>query len=501
MRAYFDGQAVLRQGRWDTAVRRFNAALDIDSTFAEAALGLSEAAGWAAIGDEGRGSRLAWANRDRLRPGDRAMLAVLLGPRYPGVSTMAEMIAAAERAVRALPDRPGAWYYLGDQYHHWGAAVGMQHARQLAVRAFRHAIELDSSITRMSPHAEPLTHLFQIAAIDGDTETVRRFSPPVPAADSGPGSFAWRAAWFFHDSAAIKAIHAHFGQGNVNGLEGVVTRSIEDGLPLDDAERAVAALAAQATTEQDRSHAALERYLLLMSEGRPAEAAAGLQGTKSVYQGITGELYWDGDSAQARATARAWAVRADAPLTRIAGELSGQFWNICWVERWRLAHGELGTVSRALARLRSPVPMVHDVADSTRTAEFGTLCADILEASLATIQRKPDAGLLVSRLNDRLRTVPPGWTDGDNLAVARLLEANGNIPDALAAVRRRRFDLVSVFLSTYLREEGRLAALAGDTAGAITAFQHFLTLQAHPEPARAPLVEQVRAALARLRAG
>lgn len=80
------------------------------------------------------------------------------------------------------------------------------------------------------------------------------------------------------------------------------------------------------------------------------------------------------------------------------------------------------------------------------------------------------------------------------------MEANGNIPDALAAVRRRGFDLVPVFLSTYLREEGRLAALAGDTVGAIEAYQHFLTLQAPPEPARAPQVEQVRAALGRLRA-
>ena len=55
-----------------------------------------------------------------------------------------------------------------------------------------------------------------------------------------------------------------------------------------------------------------------------------------------------------------------------------------------------------------------------------------------------------------------------------------------------------VFLSTYLREEGRLAALTGDTTGAIAAYRHFLTLQAHPEPARAAVVERVRAELGRL---
>jgi hypothetical protein len=72
------------------------------------------------------------------------------------------------------------------------------------------------------------------------------------------------------------------------------------------------------------------------------------------------------------------------------------------------------------------------------------------------------------------------------------------VADALAAVRRRRFDLVPVFLSTCLREEGRLAALTGDTTGAIAAYRHFLTLQAHPEPARVAGVEHVRSELGRL---
>jgi tRNA A-37 threonylcarbamoyl transferase component Bud32/TolB-like protein len=501
VRAYLDGQTALRQGRWDDAVQRFTAALDIDSTFAQAALGLAEAGEWAAAGDGGRGGPLAWAYRDRLSPGDRALLLVHLGPHHPGLSTMAEMIAAAERGVKAMPDQPGAWFLLGDRYYHWGAAVGLSHARQLAATAFRHAIALDSSITRIAPNTEPLTHLFQIAAMDGDTATVRRLSPPVPAADSGPGSFAWRAAWVFHDTSAIEAIHARFAAGNVNGLEGVMTRTLEDGLPIDEAERAVAALEARATTQQEQTRAQMARYMVAIDAGRPAEAVAALQDVNPgarFYHGITSELYWDGDTAFALATARGGAVRADASLTRVPRELAGQFWQMCWVERWRVAHGQLATVDRTIARLRSPVTLWRDVADSSRTAEFGTLCADVLEATVATLKHQPGAALLVSRLDDRLRTVPPGWTDGDNLAVARLLEAHGNVVEALAALRRRRFDLVPVFLSTYLREEGRLAALTGDTTGAIAAFRHFLTLQAHPEPARAARVEQIRSELSRL---
>ena len=500
VRAYLDGQAALREGRWDAAVQRFGAALDVDSTFAQAALGSAEAGEWSVAGDGDRGGSLAWAYRDRLTPGDRALLLVHVGPHHPALSTMAEMIAAAERGVKAMPDHPGAWFLLGDRYYHWGAAIGLSHARQLAAAAFRHAIALDSSITRIAPNAEPLTHLFQIAAMDGDTATVRRLSPPVPVADSAPGSFPWRAAWVFHDSSAVDAMHARFAAGNANGLEGVMTRTLEDGLPLEEAERAVAALEARATTQQEQSRARFDHYLVAMSAGRPVEAVAALRGMDppSLYHGVTGALYWDGDTAFARATASAGAVRADAPLTRTPGELSGQFWDICWVERWRVAQGQFGSADRAIARLRSPVPSNRGPADSSRTAEFGTLCADVLEATVATLDRRPDAGLLVSRLDDRLRTAPPGWTDGDNMAVARLLEAHGNVAGALAAVRRRRFDLVPVFLSTYLREEGRLAALAGDTTGAVAAYRHFLTLQTHPEPSRAAGVEHVRLELSRL---
>jgi tetratricopeptide (TPR) repeat protein len=502
LRAYLDGQAALRRGQWDEAVLRFRAALDSDTTFAQAGLGLAEAAAWTATGDDRGGGAAAWAHRDRLSPQDRILLSASMGPRYPYLSTQAEMVDALEQAVRAAPDRPEVWYHLGDLYYHLGANIQMARPLQLAATAFRRAIDLDSSITRAAPGAEPLIHLGQIAAREGDTATLRRLARLARSSDSGGTGLSWRSAWALRDTAALRLIRAGFDTMKPIALEGVVTRSVEDGLPLDDAERAVTAMAAHATTQEEIGRAQFERYLLSMSAGRPTEAARALQSLKPgtrFFHGITGELYWDGDSALARTEAQTGAVRADASLTRVPRELGAQFWDICWVERWRLAHGELGNTRRAIARLRTPVRMGDGgVADSSRTAELGTLCADVLEASLATVKHEPNAPLLVSRLNDRLRAVPPGWTYGDNLAVARLLEAGGNYTDALAAVRRRSFDTVPVYLSTYLREEGRLAALAGDTAGAIRAYRQYLVLMAHPEPAVAPRVERIRAELARL---
>ena len=75
------------------------------------------------------------------------------------------------------------------------------------------------------------------------------------------------------------------------------------------------------------------------------------------------------------------------------------------------------------------------------------------------------------------------------------------MPLALRAVRRGiggRLLLSTYYLSTFLREEGHLAALMGDTAGAIRAYQHYLALRPDPEPEVKPEIQEVRAELARL---
>ena len=82
-----------------------------------------------------------------------------------------------------------------------------------------------------------------------------------------------------------------------------------------------------------------------------------------------------------------------------------------------------------------------------------------------------------------------------------MAEAQGDLHLALRAVRRRagRYNMLPTwYLSTFLREEGRLAALTGDTAGAIRAYQHHLALRPDPEPEVKPEVERVGAELAKL---
>jgi len=80
----------------------------------------------------------------------------------------------------------------------------------------------------------------------------------------------------------------------------------------------------------------------------------------------------------------------------------------------------------------------------------------------------------------------------------------GDIPGALAAIRRREVDYFPAYLwslPAFLRQEGRLAALAGDTAGAIRAYDAYLTLRTDPDSPFVPQRDSVLAERATLTRG
>ena len=493
LRAYLDGQAAIRSGRFADAFRSFNHALELDSTFALAGIGLGRARFWDGGDDSGRGFRLAWAARDRLSPRDRAIIAPWM---VPGE----EHLATAERAVAVMPESPEAWYELGDDHYHGGALQGMDAPLKRAAAEFSRALELDTSF------AEPRMHLFEIAAAEGDTAEVRRLGNMVMAADS-TNDFAeyvrWQMAVARHDTVALAALRARFDRMNGISLTQITLRSQETGTALEDARRAVAVQLRRADTKAARESALSLRYVLAMNSGRPSEGLAAATEREHEYDDsppdrITDALYWDGDSAVAAA-----GVRVRARRTRVlapdAGDRRAQYDDICLVRQWSLAHGELGTVRADISRLRAAVVPGLPPADSASVTAHASLCADLLEAWQATTLRQPTGAALVARMDSLSRRNPQGWTETFNLVVARLLESQSNLPGALAAVRRRVYGLgMRYYLSTYLRQEGRLAALTGDRAGAIRAYQHYLALREDPEPPLRSDRDSVRAEVARL---
>ncbi len=505
LRAYLDGLAAYRRGSYREAVQQFEQALQHDSTFALAALDLSDAANWVAEQDQSaRAIRLAWAARDRLSARDRAALIGYAGPRYPEPSSLAERLTAWEQAVAAAPDRAESWWMLGDQpLFHSGRLMGLRDWRERAATAFRRAVELDSGFVG------PYEHLMELAIMDGDTAQSRRYAARYLALDSAgevSDFVRWRAALATEDSLTLVTLRARFDQMNIQSLWRIAGTAQLDGLALNDAERATELSLRRAGTPGERGASYQDARSLAANGGRPAAARA----MGDAWQQVRGwphlaerlrvfdALYWDGDAGAAGEAARKLAASADAPLASRADARQTQYIDICIVEQWRLAHRELRTAGRSIAKLRTAVVP----RDSGDVVDNNVKCVAILEAMLAAQEGRSDAAML-SRLDSVLRAGIGDWhfSAAGNLVVARLSEARGDVPRALEAVRRRPYFWGgdgTICLSTLLREEGRLAALTGDRQGAIRAYQHYLALRSDPEPAVKPEVERVRAELAKL---
>ena len=204
LRAYLRGQAEYRGGRYRSAVNRFTEALETDSNFALAGVGLIKANGWmgapAAPDIVALARRTAWRGRNGLGAKDRAIVGAVVGPNGPDPDDGASLLRARRAAVGIAEDRAEAWYYLGDTYFHDGALLGVDDAFRQADQAFKRAVERDSSV------AGVLQHLLFMAVYRGDTAEIRRWARLTDAAegDTTIGSInRWMAAVALEDTVAL----------------------------------------------------------------------------------------------------------------------------------------------------------------------------------------------------------------------------------------------------------------------------------------------------------
>jgi tetratricopeptide (TPR) repeat protein len=505
LRAYLAGQAAYRQGRYQEAVTRFDEALALDSTFAPAALGLVTAGEWPGVTYHGGRYRLAWALRERLSDRDRVILRMYLGPDYPvrrgGSQTQGARLADVRRALEVAPDRVEVWYLLGDVFLHWGATLGERAPAARAAAAFGRALELDSTF------GPALDHLVQARMALGDTAATRRLAALSLARDSTSDNaeyLRWSVALTLGDSAAIAASRARFAAMPSAALTFIVGEGTRRGAALGEVERAAAVLRSRALTRDGRRAAEAVRNLAL-NRGRPVDVPApGADPASSAEQQnrIAEALYWDGDPEAAEIAVRELSVGHEAPFAADAGGRERQVRERCVLEQWRIAHGDTRTARRTLAALRGLTMR----ADSATIDPATPLCISLLDALLAAAERRPDAHAAAVRLDTLLVRYglffadPPTYVYAGNLVVARLLGVHGDYARALAAVRRRPNQplFAQWFLASYLREEGRLAALAGDRAGALRAYRHYLALRSDPGPRHRADAAQVAAEIARL---
>src|SRR3989475_361152 len=206
-------------------------------------------------------------------------------------------------------------------------------------------------------------------------------------------------------------------------------------------------------------------------------------------------------------SAREVAAKADAPLAATAVDRAEQYADVCVAEQWRLAKQDLRGADQALARLRGAT----SPRDSPGGVAASRTCLVALEGMVAVARHASNARVLIERLDSTLvtaflyegaqRIFAHSVESELALLTQRLWEGEGEPVRALRAARRRYYGWgpeSTRYLSSLLKDEGRLAALTGDREGAIRAYQHYLALSTDPEPSMKPEVDRVRLELARL---
>ncbi len=494
LRAYLEGQAAYRRGRYGEALEKFGRAIDLDSTFAIAGLGLSLADGWVGTGHaRERGRAIAWRWRERLSARDRALLVAHVGPAYPRPSNVRERLAATEQALRLSPDRVELWYELGDLTYHFGRVLGIDSWEAQAERALRHAVQADSSFV------PPVHHLVGLYARLGRTDELRAI---VAAAQSfglegATADFVrWRSVVAL-GGAALDSVALDSMGTETLGWISIITQ--DDGVDRRFGELAARRRSARPSTREEGFERHLSLHSVALNGGRPRAAAALTESGRDLQPDsafhlrlrVLSALYGDGDARLA--------TEAAAALGPLSGRGSAARLNRCVLRQWQLSRGDsAGVVPRA--------PPPDNAAGEATPAE--RVCEATVDALRAAASRGAASGPALTRLDAMLRSgltefyLGDGAFDHAAIALARLLEASGDRSGALAALRLRPYFIGwQPFLAASLRHEGRLAEQEGDRAGAIRAYEHHLALRHDPEPALRAATDSVRGALARLKGG
>jgi tetratricopeptide (TPR) repeat protein len=500
LRAYLQGQATYRRGRYGEAMEWFDRALVQDSSFALAGLGLVYAGTWEAPAAIDRAIRITSRLRERLSPRDRVLLAAFAGPHYPAPYPFVEQIAGWERATEVLWDSPETWYQLADVLFHRAPITGPEWPIQRAAAAFRRAIELDSTF------AAPLDHLVEIAVLTGDTAGVSRLGDLYLTrhAEAELADFVrWRVTVVLGSNSARAQLRSRFDRMNVRSLVRIVAFAQLSGIGGEDVEPASIALRRLTpvrTADPEGAHWTLIN--LALNQGRPSEARDAVEAIREfgtphevLWNHVLNALLGEGDSTLAVSAVRRLLPAATGAPPRSSVARAELNTDLCVLGLWYAQRAEWGIVQRALARMRDPgVP--EDVVPSWPPRQ---VCAAVLEAARAVGRKRPDPTPALARADS---LVSLGWfaMAPMNLVLTRLWEADGDLSRALAAVRRFEYDdpVGAAYLATRLRTEGRLATLAGDKKAAVRAYTHYLALVNRPEPRIQPIVNQVRQELGRL---
>jgi DNA-binding SARP family transcriptional activator len=519
IRLYLLGLEAWRKGKAETSREHFREAITSDSTFALAALDYARSLLVVGGGTNNlvHARALAVANQSQLSGVDRDLLGVT---QFYWESSSA-YFRQANSAVVHYPLAPELWYALGEAYYRDGVASGVDSSFERALDALRQGRALDSAaaddgaIRRAVPEvAQPTLSLVEMAHMRGDAAEVRRLARGVLESDSSSdlaGLVRWHVAAL--DGPAEQRVLLGTPKGaSQSGLGSIaifITFTGIDGADLP-------ALMAEGDRRRrmvDAGNVGYRALAVALNAGRPSEARDGPSWVPSFTPraGVRSRIYealsWGGDTSAAQAAAEQLGPLADRPALD-GPSAEPQYYDLCSVARWRVAHGDFAAAEAASKRLRAARVTGLAAYESGRLARITSLCAALLDAERATGLRLPDAERRLVVADSLSREMDPYEASYNedaadaNVLLAKLWERHGDLARALRAARRSgQWMRRPNYLTSFLLEEGRLAALTGDRAGAIHAYQRYLMLRYNPEPSVQPEVDQVRRDLGALLAG
>ena len=515
---YLAGRKASRRGDYFVAMDLYGRAFARDSTLALAASAMVAANAWQGTVFSTAGFRVVpqvWRMRDRLGTRDLDLLLALpaVGPNYPRPSTSAEIIAQAERAANAAPDSPEHWLLLGQLMSRYGAAANRPDWAARSADALDRAIALDSSLTLA------ISDRIFTAIEAGDRDATERFAKLFEgrvAAGFTDDGMLWAAARALGDSAAaIRWRDRRDGLSRTDYMQKLTKIALHSaalGMDLGDARWAVSTLRREATTVPEHVAATLGDLAILFAEGRANAGDASLREVPGPQ--------WVGTIVQQALIEPAYRSLGTATL---AAEAAGQYrltsdggprWpptQDCYGTLHQVAGGDISGAAAASRRLLAFAATERPPVSRDEWQQIDLrVCQLLLQVLSEGLPSAGEARPALDRLDSLMRTAPRGFTGVinfqptalANFTIARYREAQGDITGALAAIRRREVDYFPAYLwslPAFLRQEGRLAALAGGTAAAARAFDHYLVMRTDPGPALRPQRDSVIAERAALR--
>jgi eukaryotic-like serine/threonine-protein kinase len=518
LKAFLQGEQFYRRGLWDSALARYDQAIDADSTFALPLSRMSRVLSWhpptagaylpgeeytkrSTLYNHGlspRESLLIVADSFFFAAADATDPAAFVGFQF-------RWVGAVEEAVRRYPGDPEAWYVLGEIRMHAPFPIGTPPATTFD--AFSKTIALDSGF------APAYEHMADLAIRLGRPELGRRFAAAYVSLYPDPGTTS-------HMGLAILVL-------DPTQSGAVDTARLVDGASVGDIWRAAMDILAF-TTDSAETRVRLLRKLRDPHRKSAGGDAGWVSDSVMWPQYLAGALAYRGHLREAYHTDRrllldpaasTWSLLYDpfldlALLGVIPDSIAGPVFaralqpTAPWESRstphhlqgiaWWLAHRDTASLTRFAARAAEesrrsnppPVTLRARLLGATSTA-YAALARGDSSGALAHLEAIPDTLCLGGSI-DCFHL---------NLTLARLLSARGDDRRAGTLLERWRWSAgpnASPWFVLATLERGRVAERLGEREKANESYRFVTEVWRRADPELQPYVTEAREALGRL---